>query len=70
MRYQDDVPKIPTAAVTIEDAELMARFQARGQTGKISIFQENIQLSTVVATLYMEAQTIEPGMDSCVISDR
>jgi len=32
MQYEEGVPKIPTAAVTIEDAELMARFQGRGTT--------------------------------------
>lgn len=42
MRYKDGVPKIPTAAVTIEDAELMARLTARGVK--------------VVVTLKMEAR--------------
>jgi len=47
MRYDPSVPtKIPTAAVTIEDAELMARFQSRGQS--------------VVVTLKMQAQTKAP----------
>lgn len=31
MRYQDDTPKIPTAAVTIENAELMQRLFVRGE---------------------------------------
>src|SRR5688572_7802133 len=46
MRYQDNITKIPTAAVTIEDAELMARMQARG--------------TKAVVHLYMEAQTLPP----------
>jgi Zn-dependent M28 family amino/carboxypeptidase len=30
MGYQDDVPKVPTAAVTIEDAELIHRLSSKG----------------------------------------
>ncbi len=30
MGYKDDVPKIPSAAVTVEDAELIARLAAKG----------------------------------------
>lgn len=36
MRYADDVPKIPAAAVTFEDAETIARLAARG-TVKIKL---------------------------------
>lgn len=28
--YQDGVPKIPTACITVEDAELMSRLASRG----------------------------------------
>jgi len=31
MSYQEGVPQIPTCAVTVEDSEMMARMQARGQ---------------------------------------
>jgi carboxypeptidase Q len=31
MRYADDVPRIPAAAVTVEDATLLARLAARGK---------------------------------------
>ncbi len=31
-RYEDDVPKIPGAALTIEDAEFLSRMAARGET--------------------------------------
>ncbi|XP_045416372.1 carboxypeptidase Q [Lemur catta] len=29
-KYQDDVPKIPTACITVEDAEMMSRMASRG----------------------------------------
>jgi carboxypeptidase Q len=32
MRYAEDAPKIPAAAVTLEDAELLARLAAQGKT--------------------------------------
>lgn len=38
MRYQDGIPKIPTAAITIEDAEMMQRMQDRGQTVEVELF--------------------------------
>ena len=41
MDYQDGVKKVPTACVTIEDAEMLARMQARG--------------TKIVVKLYMEA---------------
>lgn len=36
-RYQDGVPKIPAAAVTIEDAELIQRLVDRGNTVKVHL---------------------------------
>ena len=37
MRYADGVPRIPTAAVTVEAAERMARMQARGETPTVRL---------------------------------
>jgi carboxypeptidase Q len=37
MRYDEKHPKIPTAAVTIEDAELMQRLQDRGQNIRVKL---------------------------------
>lgn len=37
MRYADDVPPIPVAAITIEGAELMQRFQDRGVPVRVSL---------------------------------
>ena len=36
--YKDGVPKIPTACITVEDAEMLDRMQARGDSIKISLF--------------------------------
>lgn len=36
-RYADDVEKIPFAAITLEDAELMQRFQDRGETMEVHL---------------------------------
>jgi carboxypeptidase Q len=44
MRYDPDVPEIPHAAITLEDADMLARMQARGE--KIEV------------VLKMEAQTL------------
>ncbi|WP_397547768.1 M28 family metallopeptidase [Rhodothermus marinus] len=44
MRYEDGVPRIPHAALTVEDAELLQRLQDRGQRPRL--------------WLYMEAQTL------------
>jgi carboxypeptidase Q len=48
MRYDENVAKIPTAAITIEDAEMMQRMQDRGQTIEVELFMVivNIYLST------------------------
>jgi carboxypeptidase Q len=45
--YADGVKKIPTACITVEDAEMMERMQARGWPLMIS--------------LYMEAQNFDPS---------
>ncbi|SHK48553.1 M28 family metallopeptidase [Rhodothermus profundi] len=44
MRYEQGVPRIPHAALTVEDAELLQRLQDRGQRPRL--------------WLYMEAQTL------------
>jgi carboxypeptidase Q len=53
LRYAADQPKIPAAAVTIEDAEMMARMQARGER--------------VVLRLVMGAQTL-PDAESANVT--
>ena len=40
MRYADDVPKIPTAAVTVEDAATMHRLAERGVPVRVSLYME------------------------------
>jgi carboxypeptidase Q len=55
MRYADNVPKIPAAAISIEDAALISRFQARG--------------IPVVVTLKMEAQTLDPAPSANVVAE-
>ncbi|XP_061459522.1 carboxypeptidase Q isoform X3 [Rhineura floridana] len=47
--YQSDVPKIPTACISVEDAEMMARMSSRG--------------TKIVVTLKMGAKTY-PDVDS------
>jgi len=37
MHYNDSVPKIPHAAITVEDAEMLARMQARGDTAIVHL---------------------------------
>ncbi len=37
MRYEDGVPKIPHAALTVEDAAMLHRMQARGQTVRVRL---------------------------------
>jgi len=53
--YQDDVPQIPTACITIEDAEMMARMQARGKK--------------IVVNLYMEAENYPPVTSQNVVAE-
>ncbi len=55
MRYQDDVAKIPAAAITIEDADMIARLQARGVT--------------VVVNLKMDARTLDDAVSANVIAE-
>ncbi|MFQ5569115.1 MAG: M28 family metallopeptidase [Rhodothermales bacterium] len=40
MRYDDRVPRIPHAAVTVEDAMMMQRMQDRAQTIRVRLFME------------------------------
>ncbi len=40
MHYNDSMAKVPTAAISIEDAELMARMTARGQTVRVHLEME------------------------------
>ncbi|MFN7141804.1 MAG: M28 family metallopeptidase, partial [Limisphaerales bacterium] len=55
MRYAEDVQKIPHAAITLEDAEMMQRMQDRGQK--------------IVLTLKMEAKTLPPARSRNVIAE-
>lgn len=55
MSYEDGVPKIPHAAITIEDAELLQRLQDRGESP--------------VLLLKMEATTLSDGLSRNVVAD-
>lgn len=55
MYYEDGIPKIPHAAITIEDALLIERFIKRGETIEIS--------------LYMEAQQFDDALSHNVIAE-
>ena len=55
MRYGDAKVKIPTAAITVEDAELLARLQARG--------------IRIVVNLKMEAQTLPDAESANVVAE-
>ncbi len=55
MRYGDAAIKIPAAAVSTEDAAMMARLQARGVP--------------VIVTLKMDAQTLDPAPSGNVIGE-
>lgn len=55
MRYQEGVPRIPHAAVTIEDALMMQRMQDRGQPVRVN--------------LYMEAQTLPDTLSRNVVAE-
>jgi carboxypeptidase Q len=55
LQYADAKVKIPAAAIATEDAEMIARLQARGVP--------------VEVTLQMEAKTLEPAMSANVIGE-
>ncbi|NBW69890.1 MAG: peptidase M28 family protein [Bacteroidetes bacterium] len=55
MYYEDGVPKIPHAAITVEDANLIDRFIQRGETVRFE--------------LYMEAETKEDALSHNVIAE-
>lgn len=55
MRYEDDIPKIPHAAITAEDAKYMQRLADRGET--------------VVVRLNMDAQMHQDVMSRNVIAE-
>lgn len=54
-RYVEDVPPIPTAAITIEDVELLQRFQDRGEPA--------------VVTLHMSARMLPDALSRNVIAE-
>ena len=56
MYYVDDVPQIPSAAITAEDAMMLQRMQDRGQRIKVHLFMEaetlpDVPSSNVVAEI-------------------
>ena len=56
LRYAEEQPKIPAAALTIEDAETLARMQARGETIRLRLkmeakFLPDAESANVVAEL-------------------
>jgi carboxypeptidase Q len=55
MLYEDSIPKIPHAAITMEDAALLQRLQDRGITPKIR--------------LYMEAETLPDRESANVVGE-
>jgi carboxypeptidase Q len=55
MRYEEGVPRIPHAAICVEDAEMLARMQARGER--------------VAVRLRMEAQTLPDARSRNVIAE-
>jgi carboxypeptidase Q len=55
LKYSDDAPKIPAAAITIEDAEMLARLQATEQK--------------ITAELRMEAKTLPDAPSANVVAD-
>ncbi len=55
MRYDEKVKKIPHAALSVEDAEMLARMQARGETIRVQ--------------LKMEARTLPPAKSRNVIAE-
>lgn len=55
MRYDDSVPRIPHAALTVEDAEMLHRMQARGER--------------IVVRLRMNAQTLPDARSRNVMAE-
>ncbi len=55
MVYDDDVPRIPHAAITLEDAMLFERIQRRGER--------------LTVKLHMEAQNMEPVLSRNVVAE-
>ena len=55
MRYDDKVERIPHAALSVEDAQMLARMQSRGETIRIQ--------------LKMEARTLSPAKSRNVIAE-
>jgi carboxypeptidase Q len=55
MYYEEGIPKIPHAAITVEDANLIDRFIQRGETVRFE--------------LYMEAETKEDALSHNVIAE-
>jgi carboxypeptidase Q len=56
LRYTDDAPKIPAAAITIEDAEMLARMQGRGEKPTVRLvmgakMHQDAESANVVADL-------------------
>eukprot|EP01112_Ceratiomyxa_fruticulosa_P017509 TRINITY_DN5466_c0_g1_i1.p1 TRINITY_DN5466_c0_g1~~TRINITY_DN5466_c0_g1_i1.p1 ORF type:complete len:495 (-),score=98.68 TRINITY_DN5466_c0_g1_i1:35-1519(-) len=54
--YQDNIPKIPFAAITLEDAELFQRIQDMG-------------IGPITITMYMEAHFIEPQISRNIMGE-
>ena len=55
MHYDDDAPRIPAAAITVEDTELIARLQARGVPATVH--------------LKMEAKTLDDAPSANVVAE-
>lgn len=55
MSYDAEVPRIPHAAITLEDAMLLARMQERGELLRVK--------------LHMEAQNMEPSLSRNVVAE-
>jgi carboxypeptidase Q len=55
MRYEDGVPKIPHAAITVEDADMMQRMQERGEK--------------IVVKLKMSAQTLPEAPSRNIVAE-
>lgn len=55
MIYEDDVPRIPTAAITVEDAQLLRRMQERGDSPRV--------------TLRMAARALPPAQSRNVVAE-